>query len=93
MKKLAIKYISIILFIIILISISLFYLSEISISKDLNDLISMFWKILVNPIFKIGNTSISILNIIIAILIFSAGFIIGKLYKKNIKKLHINILQ
>ncbi|RMA96175.1 mechanosensitive ion channel family protein [Hydrogenothermus marinus] len=87
MKKLAIKYISIILFIIILISISLFYLSEISISKDLNDLISMFWKILVNPIFKIGNTSISILNIIIAILIFSAGFIIGKLYKKNIKKI------
>ncbi len=48
-----------------------------------------FWLKINEPLFKINNISISIFKIILAFFVFILGFLIGNLYKKNIKKVFL----
>ena len=58
--------------------------------KEFENLISIFWKVIVDPIFKINGTPVSILKMIIALFIFIIGFMVGGFYKENIKKIAPN---
>lgn len=55
--------------------------------QEFKGLISSFWQIITGPIFKINGKPVSILKMIVAILIFVIGFMIGRIYKTNIKKI------
>lgn len=45
------------------------------------------WNLISQPIFSINQTPISILKLLITLLIFVAGFVLGALYKRKIKNM------
>lgn len=58
--------------------------------QEFKNLMSGFWRIIIEPIFKINGTPVSIFKMVIAVLIFVIGFMIGGFYKANIKRIAPN---
>ncbi|MDX1808704.1 MAG: mechanosensitive ion channel [Sulfurospirillaceae bacterium] len=58
--------------------------------QEFKNLMSSIWSIIVEPIFKINGTPVSIFKMVIAVLIFVFGFMIGGFYKANIKRIAPN---
>ncbi len=48
------------------------------------------WDAIFNPIFHINQTPVSIFKLIITLLIFIMGFVIGAIYKRKIKNMSLN---
>ncbi len=48
------------------------------------------WSFISQPIFTINETPISILKLILTLLVFIIGFILGAYYKRKINALHVN---
>ncbi|WP_457749791.1 mechanosensitive ion channel family protein [Sulfurimonas sp.] len=55
--------------------------------QEVKAVVDSTWQLLQMPLFHINTTPISIIKLIISIIIFILGLIVGHLYKKNIQKL------
>ena len=57
--------------------------------EELHTQVENLWQIVNRPIFTINKTKVSIFKLIVSLLIFIIGFIIGSFYKRQIKKLSL----
>ncbi|WP_456456542.1 mechanosensitive ion channel domain-containing protein [Nitratifractor sp.] len=55
--------------------------------EELRHSTKLFWEKINAPIFTLGNTELSLFKIIVALLIFLAGYLIGWLYKRSINRI------
>ncbi|WP_331774924.1 mechanosensitive ion channel family protein [Sulfurospirillum sp. 1612] len=55
--------------------------------QEFKSLVSSFWRVMRDPMFKINGTPISIFKMVVAVFIFIIGFIIGRFYRANIKNI------
>ena len=58
--------------------------------QEVKEVLHDMWQVINEPIFSINNTSISIFKIVLSLLIFTFGFVIGAFYKRKINHLAIN---
>jgi len=58
--------------------------------QQFEDMVSLFWKFISEPLFNINDTTISIIKILFTLSIFIFGFLLGKFYKANIEKISQN---
>jgi len=56
-------------------------------TQEIKIFLSKFYKAINEPIFTVNDSPVSIMKLVIALLVFIAGFIAGNFYKSNIKKL------
>jgi potassium efflux system protein len=57
--------------------------------QELKTVLLQIWEYMNQPLFTLNDTSISIFKLLIALLIFISGFIVGSLYKRKIRNLSL----